>query len=121
MSSIQKIRNILFRMIEDCDLDFFLQPWTLSYGIIIEKGVRFVIRKSDDGPGDLFPSRTVVEYWNWIVIFTSRGREKLKIPAVVCDCVEEGKYLPIEVQKSFLFPKRVRLRLAPEKKTRQPV
>jgi hypothetical protein len=109
-------------------LDFTLQPWVLSHGEVLEKGICFLIQKNDYTPGGMFPWSSTMEHWNWIVIFTSRGKEMLIIPKAICDCVEPGDSLPIEVQKSlltffsFYFRNRVRIRLAREKRLeKQPV
>jgi hypothetical protein len=125
MPTSEKCKLILFRIVfEILNLDFILQPWILRHGIVKEKGIRMLIRKNDDTPFGMFPWGSTMEHWNWIFIytsFTSGGREKLLIPEAICDCIEPGDRLAIEIQTSFLFSKRTRVRLAKEKRLKQPV
>ena len=120
MPIFQRCKSFVFQMmVEVFNLDFIMQPWIVSYGVVLGKGIRVLIQKNDDTLVGM-PWSSSMQYWNWVVISTSRGIEKLLIPEAICDCVETGNRIPIEVQTSFLFNKRTRIRLAREKRIKQP-
>lgn len=102
-------------IIEMFDLDFIMRPWLPERGKIIEKGIATMVQKNDDCFLGMIPWTSSLEQWNQIVISTSIGLEKIKIPKAVYDRVRVGENIEIKVRKSRWFSDRIHLRPAREK------
>ena len=108
-------RDLFWMIFEALSLDFIMQPWVPTHGTLLEKGIPFLIQKNEGTLWGLLPWSSRKETWNWITVSTSRGPKDTIVPGSICDCMEPGDRLVIEIQMSFWIHNRSRIRLAEEK------